>query len=74
MGIRGGGVLSSIFQLARVMQKVDEFLRHAEDCRSMAMRAASESIREQLLNLAEQWTSLASERKRILEPGRDAEN
>jgi hypothetical protein len=44
------------------MQKVHDYLRHAEECRTLGQRARSLDEREMLLNMAETWEDLATAR------------
>ncbi len=46
------------------MQKTDEYLKHARECRSLAKQMAHGEHRDQLLKMAETWEVLASERER----------
>ena len=53
----------------RPVKKVEEYLRHAAECRDMA-RTAPPSHRQQLAQMAETWEHLAAARKQQLEkPG-----
>jgi hypothetical protein len=45
------------------MQKVEDYRRHAEECRTLARGVTGEQ-REQLLKMAETWDALAVERSR----------
>jgi hypothetical protein len=47
------------------MKKLEEYLRHAAECRDMA-RTAQPAHREQLENMAATWEQLADVRKRQL--------
>lgn len=57
------------------MQQVEEYRKHAEECRAMASRMRNAPQREQLLYLARQWDGLADEREKMLRsqlaPGAD---
>jgi hypothetical protein len=44
------------------MQKVENYRRHSEECRTMAGRARSPQEREMLLNMARTWDDLAAHR------------
>jgi hypothetical protein len=44
------------------MQKVEDYRRHAEECRNMARRARLPEERDMLLNMARTWDNLASYR------------
>ena len=46
------------------MDKISEFRRHAEECRTLAGRADSAEHGHMLLNMASMWDSLAEGRKR----------
>ena len=48
------------------MQKVAEFLAHANECLSIAARVSDEKTRDQLTELAQKWTHLAVEREKFL--------
>lgn len=45
------------------MRKIEDYRKHAEECRVMAGRAASEREREMLLDMAKTWESLAHDRE-----------
>jgi hypothetical protein len=45
------------------MKKVEEYREHAEQCRHMAARARDEQSKQQLLQMAETWESLALSRE-----------
>ncbi len=55
------------------MQHVAEYLQHAGECLSMASSARSERLREQLVELAKQWTVLAAQREQLLRAKSDGE-
>jgi hypothetical protein len=44
------------------MRKVSEYREHADQCRTLARRAASPEHRDMFLNMASTWESLAEER------------
>ncbi len=44
------------------MHKVEDYRRHAEECRAMAARARFPKERDMLLNMARTWDDLASQR------------
>jgi hypothetical protein len=48
------------------MQKVEDYLQHAAECREMA-RTASRTRRQQLEQMADTWEQLAAARKRQVE-------
>lgn len=48
------------------MNKLEDYLKHAAECREMA-RTALPSHRQQLEQMAETWEQLAAARKRQLE-------
>lgn len=48
------------------MKKLDEYIKHAEECRDMA-RTAQPSHRAHLEDMAQTWEQLAEARKRQLE-------
>jgi hypothetical protein len=48
------------------MQQVEEYRRQAQECRALAARAKSESIRRELLELAKRWCGLAQQREAFL--------
>jgi hypothetical protein len=49
------------------MRKVDDYLKNAQECRTLARNMAPGEQRDQLLNMAETWELLAHERRRELE-------
>ena len=44
------------------MKKVEEYQKHAEECRTMARNATNEEHRHGLIQMAETWEGLAAER------------
>ncbi len=44
------------------MRKVEDYKRHAEECRAMARNASNEEHRQGLVRMAETWESLATDR------------
>jgi hypothetical protein len=48
------------------MDEIIEFRENAEECRTLAAQAASKGLREELLELAAQWSMLAAEHERCL--------
>ena len=44
------------------MQKVEDYKRHADECRQMAQAAANPEHRTMLLNMAATWDGLAQAR------------
>jgi hypothetical protein len=44
------------------MRKVDDYRRHADECRAMARNATNDEHRQGLLNMAETWDRLAADR------------
>ena len=44
------------------MRKVDDYKKHAEECRTMARNTVNEEHRQGLLQMAETWESLAEDR------------
>jgi hypothetical protein len=44
------------------MQKVEDYRKHAEECRALANRARSPDERNMLLNMASTWDDLAKTR------------
>ena len=55
-----------IGQKLSFMKKIFEYREHAEECRTMAKLARSQSHREMLLNMAATWDGLAKDRERTL--------
>jgi len=56
------------------VKKLDEYLRHAAECREMA-RVALPNHRAQLLQMAETWEQLAeARRKQLHKEGRTEES
>ena len=45
------------------MRKIEEYRRHAQECRQLATASSSEETRRQLLEMAETWESLARDRR-----------
>jgi hypothetical protein len=50
-----------------LMQKIEDYRGHAEECRTMARRARSPQEREMLLNMARTWDDLAVHRVEQIE-------
>jgi len=48
------------------VKQVEEYRKHAEECRAMASKMRNAPQRDQLLRLAEQWESLADDRQNML--------
>jgi hypothetical protein len=48
------------------LKKLEDYLKHAAECRAMA-RTAAAAYQQQLINMAETWEQLAAARKRQLE-------
>jgi hypothetical protein len=46
------------------MQKSDEYLKHARECRALAKQMEQGVHRDQLMKMAETWEVLAAERER----------
>ena len=53
------------------MQKTDEYLKHASECRALARQMEQGEHRDQLLKMAETWEVLFNERQRTLRTGDD---
>ena len=49
------------------MEQVEEFLKHANECLSMASKAADDTRKEDFRKLARHWMTLAAERQKWLE-------
>ena len=45
------------------MRKVEEYIRHAEECRQLAWASSIVETRRQLLEMANTWEALARERQ-----------
>ena len=45
--------------------QVGEYLKYADACRAMALRAPSEALRALLGEMARQWSDLAQERRNL---------
>ena len=58
--------ISKFVGLGPHMQKLEEYLQHAAECREMT-RTASPAHRQQLEQMAETWDQLAEARRRHLE-------
>ena len=48
------------------MRTVEEYVKHAEECRALAKHVPAGDAREQLLEMARTWEVLAQERRRAL--------
>jgi hypothetical protein len=48
------------------VKKKSDYLRHAEECRTLARQMEQGEHRDQLLKMAETWAVLAEERDRTL--------
>lgn len=48
------------------MRKVEDYLKHADECRAMLSRSRTDDERKMLINMAETWESLAKERAQQL--------
>ena len=46
------------------MRKIQDYKKHAEECRQLARKTAPGEHRDQLLNMAQTWEALATERDR----------
>jgi hypothetical protein len=49
------------------MRKVEDYMKHAQECRTLARNMAPGEQRDQLLNMAQTWELLAQERRHELE-------
>jgi hypothetical protein len=45
------------------MRKIEDYRKHAEECRLMLARSRTEEERQMLLNMAATWESLAKDRE-----------
>ena len=45
------------------MRKIEEYRRHADECRQLATQSSNEETRTQLLEMAETWEGLAHDRE-----------
>ena len=48
------------------MKTIEEYLRHAHECRTLASRARSPEERETILNMAATWEGLAKWHEKML--------
>lgn len=48
------------------MKKAADYRRHAQECRALAKKVETEAQRVSLLQMAETWDSLATERERFV--------
>jgi len=48
------------------LRKVEEYRRHADECRQLASLASTDEHREQLLQMVEMWNGLAEDRQEQL--------
>ena len=46
------------------MRKIKDYKKHADECRAMARKVIPGEQRDLLLNMAQTWESLATERER----------
>jgi hypothetical protein len=44
------------------VRKIEDYKKHADECRMMAARASSEEHRQMLLHMVETWENLAKDR------------
>jgi hypothetical protein len=51
------------------VEKVEDYLKHAKECRALAKQMESGAQRDQLIKMAETWEVLARERNRTLAAG-----
>jgi DNA-binding transcriptional MerR regulator len=49
------------------VEQVEQFLKHANECLSMAGKTADEERKQKLVELASQWITLAGDRQKLLE-------
>ena len=49
------------------MLKVDDYLRHAEECRRQAAAAVRAHVRDALLEMSAAWEELARQRRQLVE-------
>jgi len=49
------------------VQQVEEFLKHADECLSMASKTIDEERKQKLIQLASHWITLAGDRQKLLE-------
>ncbi len=49
------------------MRKIEDYRRHAEECRELARGAKTEEHRQMLLNMVATWESLARDRAEQIE-------
>jgi hypothetical protein len=45
------------------MRKVEEYRRHADECRQLASASSSDDNRKQLMQMADTWDQLARDRE-----------
>lgn len=48
------------------MRKVSEYEQHARECRAMAAKTQNPTHKQQLEEMAEAWTMLATERRKLI--------
>jgi hypothetical protein len=48
------------------VEQVEEFLKHAKECLSMAAKTADEKRKQKLVELASHWITLATDRRKLL--------
>jgi len=49
------------------VEQVEEFLKHADECLSMASKAIDEERKQKLIQLASHWITRAGDRQKLLE-------
>ena len=49
------------------VKQVEEFLKHANECLSMASKTTDETRKQRLIELASHWITLAGDRQKLLE-------
>jgi hypothetical protein len=55
------------------MKTIEEYRRHAEECRALAQKARSPDERKAILAIAMSWDKLAGDRERRLSKHRSAD-
>jgi hypothetical protein len=56
-------IVSNVFFRGQALRKVEEYRRHADECRKLAAASTHDESRQQLLQMAETWEGLARDRE-----------
>jgi hypothetical protein len=69
LGIRNQGTVATFSPLSWgvLLQTVEDYRRHAGECRKLAARARTDDERAAINNMAETWEELARTREKMLQ-------